>query len=137
MIVDKNETVMRAKRLRRSPTLPEGLLWQQFRKRLGGYKFRRQHPLGPYILDFYCAAARLAIEVDGESHIMGDNPARDVRSDRWLGEQGVRVVRFSAAEVLNDLDAAIQEIVWLVRSQLPLHQAPPGSPPRDFIAGRN
>ena len=137
MIVDKNETVIRAKRLRRSPTLPEGLLWQQLRKRPDGHKFRRQHPLGPYILDFYCAAARLAIEVDGEAHIMGDNPAHDVRRDRWLARQGVRVVRFSAVEVVNDLGAAVQEIIRQVRNQLPLHQASPGPPPQDRVLGRN
>ena len=52
-----NDTIVRARELRRSMTLPEGLLWIELRKRPGGHKFRRQHPLGPYILDFYCASA--------------------------------------------------------------------------------
>jgi very-short-patch-repair endonuclease len=83
--VDKNAVVMKARELRRSPTLPEGLLWQQLRTRPGDLKFRRQHPIGFYVVDFYCPAARLIVEVDGESHGMGNRPARDARRDRWLG----------------------------------------------------
>jgi very-short-patch-repair endonuclease len=64
---EKNETVLRARALRRSMTLPEGMLWQVLRKRPEGYKFRNQHPIGRCVVDFYCAATRLVIEVDGEA----------------------------------------------------------------------
>lgn len=108
--VDRNAVVLQARTLRRSPTLPEGLLWQALRTRPQGLKFRRQHPLGPYVADFYCAAARLVVEVDGESHAMGDRPAHDARRDSWLRGQGLRVIRFNAADVMNDLESVLTEI---------------------------
>jgi very-short-patch-repair endonuclease len=74
------------------------LLWKALRARPDGLKFRRQHPLGVYVVDFYCAAARLVAEVDGESHGRGGNPGRDERRDRWLERQGLRVLRFTASE---------------------------------------
>jgi very-short-patch-repair endonuclease len=96
---------MRARALRRTTTLPEGLLWQFLRTRPGGFKFRHQHPVGPdFVLDFYCAAKRLAIEVDGDAHNMGDNPNRDARRDAYLRERGMQVVRFNAGDVMNNLD---------------------------------
>jgi very-short-patch-repair endonuclease len=88
---DKNETVLRARALRRNLTLPEALLWQVLRRRPNGFKFRLQHPIGRCIVDFYCAAAKLVIEVDGQSHSMGDNPQRDLRQDAWLRSAGLRV----------------------------------------------
>jgi very-short-patch-repair endonuclease len=107
----RNTAVLRARTLRRSPTLPEGLLWQALRTRPKGLKFRRQHPLGSYVADFYCASARLIIEVDGESHRMGNRPARDVRRDAWLCDEGFRVVRFAASDVMNDLESVLTAIL--------------------------
>jgi len=92
-------------------TPPEVLLWQELRKRPGGLKFRRQHPAGRYVLDFFCARRRLAIEVDGEAHACGDRPERDVERDRWLEGQGVHVLRVPASEVLRDLDAVVRHIL--------------------------
>jgi very-short-patch-repair endonuclease len=101
----------RAKSLRRRLSLPEVVLWQALRGgKLSGLHFRKQHPLGPYILDFYCHAVRLAVEIDGEGHSMGDNPRHDAQRDRWLAEQGVRTLRISAALVLNDVDNATRTI---------------------------
>jgi very-short-patch-repair endonuclease len=82
-----------AAKLRRALALPEGLLWRELRKRPDGLKFRRQHPAGRYVLDFFCAGAKLAVEVDGEMHSRGDRPARDAERDAWLRTQGVRVLR--------------------------------------------
>ena len=106
-----NETVVMARELRRAMTLPEGLLWQILRKRPGGFKFRRQHPVGPFVVDFYCAARQLAIEVDGESHNMGDRPARDARRDGYLRAQGLRIIRFDAADVFHNMDAVVKAIL--------------------------
>ena len=64
MITGTRNTVKLAKKLRSEMTLPEGKLWIELRKRPGGYKFRRQHPAGHFVLDFYCAAVRLAVEVE-------------------------------------------------------------------------
>jgi very-short-patch-repair endonuclease len=104
------QTIQRAKRLRRELSLPEALLWQELRKRPAGLKFRRQHPAGPYVLDFYCDALRLAIEVDGEAHARGDRPARDNARDAWLALRGVRTLRVPAREVLEDLGAVLRYI---------------------------
>jgi very-short-patch-repair endonuclease len=67
-------------------SLPKGLLWQVLRKRLSGFKFSRQHPIGPYVLDLYCAAAKVVIEVDGESRRMGRRPQHDQTLNGWLTE---------------------------------------------------
>ena len=114
-VIDRNAVVMRARELRRSPTLPEGLLWQALRKRPQGLKFRRQHPLGPYVVDFYCPAVRMVVEVDGESHNLGDRPSQDARRDGWLREQGLRVIRFNAGDVMKDLESALTAILLEAR----------------------
>src|SRR5437868_6583872 len=113
---EKNQTVLRARALRRNMTLPEGMLWQVLRQRPEGLKFRYQHPVGRCIVDFYCAAARLAIEIDGESHSMGDHPERDAKRDQWLRGQGLRVIRFSATDVMRDLGSVITVITVACRS---------------------
>jgi very-short-patch-repair endonuclease len=112
---EKNETVLRARALRRNLTLPEGMLWQVLRQRPDGLKFRCQHPIGRCIVDFYCAATRLVIEVDGESHSMGDRPERDIRRDQWLREQDLRVIRFNAADVIHDLQSVVTAILSACR----------------------
>jgi very-short-patch-repair endonuclease len=90
-------TQKRAKGLRRALTQPERTLWGVLRRNQLGLHFRRQHAVGPYILDFYCAAAGLCVEVDGPSH--AESTARDARRTQWLNEQGIRVVRFPADAV--------------------------------------
>jgi very-short-patch-repair endonuclease len=86
-------------------------LWQVLRTRPAGFKFRRQHPIDPYVADFYCAAKRLVIEVDGDVHNMGTNPARDERRDAWLRESGLRVVGFDAVDVLSNMDGVVGAIL--------------------------
>jgi very-short-patch-repair endonuclease len=73
--------------------------------------FRRQHPVGPYVLDFYCPAAQLCIEVDGWGHNMGDQPERDERRDAWLARQGIKTLRIPAVDVLRDVEAVADVIV--------------------------
>ena len=96
------ESLKQARRLRRDMSLPERLLWRELRGGPAGIKFRRQHPLGAFVIDFYCASKWIAIEIDGIAHGMGDRPARDASRDRWLAKQGVRVLRVTASDVLND-----------------------------------
>ena len=91
-------------------SLPEVLLWQQLRKRINGIQFRRQHPAGPYVLDFYCATANLAVEVDGEAHNSRERAERDVARDEWLASQDVQVLRIPATEVLKNIDGVLQAI---------------------------
>ena len=98
-------------------SLPEVLLWQQLRKEPDGVRFRRQHPAGPYVLDFFCATANLALEVDGEAHNCGDRPRRDLARDKWLNERGVRVLRIPAVEVLKNLDGVLSSISLALRGE--------------------
>ncbi|WP_423068469.1 endonuclease domain-containing protein [Devosia sp. CN2-171] len=94
-------TFKRAKRLRREMSLPEVLLWQHLRGgQLAGLRFRRQHPIGPYILDFYCAQVGLCVEIDGYSHDSEAGLQHDERRTLWLGGQNIRVFRVTAADVL-------------------------------------
>lgn len=116
MLSGPERTKANARRLRKEMSLPEVLLWQALRKRPDGAKFRRQHPAGIYVLDFYCDEVRLAVEVDGEAHGRGDRPARDDARDAWLGTQGVTVMRVPAVDVLRDMDAVIRGIVARVRA---------------------
>lgn len=90
-------TQKRAKALRRSLTRPEQTLWVLLRRNQLGLHFRRQHALGPYILDFYCASAKLCVEVDGPVH--EERADKDARRDAWLAGQGVRTLRFSVEDV--------------------------------------
>jgi very-short-patch-repair endonuclease len=100
-----------ARRLRRNLSPPEARLWSRLRARAPGAPiFRRQHPIGPYVIDFYCATARLAVEVDGIGHDLGDRPQRDLRRDAWLSAQGVTVTRISASEVMRACDDVVDAI---------------------------
>ncbi len=74
-------------------------------------KFRKQHPFGDFVLDFYYAAKRVAVEVDGMVHEKGDRPAKDSRRDAWLDEQGVHVLRVPAIEVLRDPTGTAETIL--------------------------
>ncbi len=96
-------TFKRARNLRREMSLPEVVLWDHLRKgRLAALRFRRQHPIGSYILDFYCPSTRLAVEIDGEGHGHPDQESHDQARDRWLVSRGLKVLRFTAASVLDD-----------------------------------
>ena len=93
-------------------SLPEVLLWQAVRRKaVADLRFRRQAPMGRFILDFYCEEARLAVEIDGYGHNMGDQPQRDRRRDEWLGQHGIRVLRLPAELVLEDMDSALGTII--------------------------
>ena len=78
-------------------TAPERLLWALLRRNQLGLHFRRQHPMGPYVLDFYCPALKLCVELDGPVH--DDTAERDMRRTAWLTKEGVRVLRFTTGEV--------------------------------------
>ena len=97
----------KARVLRRSMSLPEVLLWRELRKKPNGLHYRRQHPAGPYVLDFFCATANVAVEVDGQTHGFGDRPLRDEARDAWLESQGIRVMRIPAHEVLKNLEGVL------------------------------
>ena len=114
-----------ARKLRRELSLPEVKLWQALRLRPAGFKFRRQHAAGNYVIDFFCTGAKLAVEVDGAFHGYRERGAFDARRDAWLGSQGLRVFRIPAAEVLNDTPRVVEAIaaICIERARMPLHHA--------------
>jgi len=100
----------RTRELRKSSTPAEQKLWQALRNRnLDDYKFRRQHPIGPYIADFFCAEVGLVVEVDGSGHL--DQIAYDQDRTAWLEGQGYHVIRFWNDDVLDHIDDVTQEIL--------------------------
>ena len=124
--------VKRARKLRKEMSLPEVLLWRELQKRPGGYKFRKQFPQVDFAIDFACLSARLAIEVDGEAHDWGDQPAFDLKRDEQLREAGFTMLRIPAREVLSNMDGVIAGIVARCGEVGPLHHPPAagGPPPR-------
>ena len=102
-----------AKRLRNEMTPPEIGLWLALRNNDAGLRFRKQHAAGNYVLDFYCAPARLAVEVDGEASSRGDQPDRDAVRHRWLATHDVRVLRYPASDVLSNLESVVLEIMMI------------------------
>jgi len=112
----------RARLLRRRMTPPERRLWNILKSRPEGFKFRRQHPLGLYTLDFFCHEAALAVEIDGFAHELGSNPQRDEARDLAVAKKGVRTVRFRATEVRDNLEGVLTSIVELCLQRSPLHR---------------
>jgi len=103
------QTKARVKQLRANPTEPERILWNALRGRnLGGLKFRRQHPIEPYIVDFYCAEASLVVELDGQSH--DDRKAYDAQRTTALGQCGLTVMRIANDDVLHNLSGVAEAI---------------------------
>jgi very-short-patch-repair endonuclease len=129
MLHGPKSTQRLASDLRGAMSLPEIVLWRVLRTRPGGLRFRRQHPAGRYVLDFFCASRRLAIEVDGEAHGRGNRPERDQARDAWLAAQGVNVLRVRAVDVLADVESVVLHIMDIARVELPLHQPSAGPPP--------
>lgn len=113
-----------ARALRSQLTDCERLLWRRLRNRgLAGFKFRRQHPWPPYVLDFYCAELRLVIELDGGQHHDAAGLARDQLRTAHLERQGLEVLRFSNLEVLQKLEGVLTELLRWIEGRAP-HPSP-------------
>ena len=104
-------TVYQARQLRKRLSPSEIRLWRVLRLRPGGLQFRKQHPFGPFVFDFYCKSAAVAIEVDGLAHDFGDNPARDARRDQWARKEGIETIRVAAGDVRTNLEGVVTHIV--------------------------
>jgi very-short-patch-repair endonuclease len=101
----------RARRLRENMTDAERRLWQALRRgQLNGVQFRRQHPLGPYTLDFYCSSLRLAVEVDGGQHAELRKQADDQRT-HWLADKDIAIVRYWNNDVLSNLQGVLEDLL--------------------------
>jgi very-short-patch-repair endonuclease len=144
VITGPTDTLKRARNLRSEMSLPETVLWRELRKRPAGFKYRRQHPAGSYILDFYCAAAKLAIEVDGHSHDGHVAAKADAARGHFLWSQGVATLRVPVSAVLGNLEGVVLRIVEVCMDRVgnlaerrgqetlrvPLHHPSDGPPPR-------
>jgi very-short-patch-repair endonuclease len=105
-----NQTRQRAIQRRRNATSPEQLLWSILcRRQLGGLKFRRQHPIEPYIVDYYCAAAKLVVELDGESH--EGRQSYDHQREEHLSTLGLKIFRVTNDDVIHNLEGVAEAIL--------------------------
>jgi very-short-patch-repair endonuclease len=124
-----------ARRLRGEMTQPDQLIWGLVRNRqLDGFKFRRQHSVGPYVADFYCDEAKLAIELDGGQHNTNENRQRDSRRTRFFSDKGIRVIRFWNNEVLEETEAVLEGIWWAAINGAAANRERP-SPPASLPEG--
>jgi len=110
----------KAKNNRSELTQAEQILWEAIRlKKLDGIKFRSQHAIGAYIVDFYCHAAKLAIEVDGEYHLGSNQLEYDVERTKLIEASGVKILRFSNNQIINCLAEVLEEIkIWIQHHHL-------------------
>jgi len=102
--------------LRRGQTTPEELFWQKVRQKQSGVKFRRQHGIGDYIVDFYCAECTLIIEIDGDSHFTQDAREYDKERDAFLESRGFRVVRFTNRQIMEELESVLAKVNKICKS---------------------
>ena len=110
-LINRGKQTTTRKYLRNNATKAEKLLWSKLkRSQILDYKFRRQQDVGSYILDFYCAKARLAIEIDGETHIKPDEIEYDKNRQREIEELGIHFLRFTNRDVFDNLDGVLQTI---------------------------
>jgi very-short-patch-repair endonuclease len=108
-------TLSRARALRRRLTDAETILWSRLRKSAQGMRFRRQHPIAPYIADFACVRARLVVEVDGGTHGSEEEREYDARRDAFIRARGWRVVRVLNVDIYGNLESAMEMICEMAR----------------------
>jgi very-short-patch-repair endonuclease len=105
-------TRQNCRQLRRNATGAEKRLWSILRNsQFGGFKFRRQHPCGPYILDFFCLSKKLAVEVDGDSHFVDEGLRRDAVRTAYLRGAGIDVIRFTNSDVFQR-SQIVKQVLW-------------------------
>jgi very-short-patch-repair endonuclease len=112
---------LRARELRRAMTPAEKKLWQHIRYNQLGVQFRRQHAISGYVVDFFCAKAKLVVEVDGDTHADPKQAEYDAERTQWLNAQKhYRVIRFWNSEVLNNIEGVLAEIAESVDPNHPI-----------------
>ena len=120
----RQRTLNHAKRMRRSPSMSERLLWKLLRGRqLEGFKFRRQVPIGRYVVDFVCLRHRLIVEADGPFH----DEIRDAERDAWLRAEGFQILRFPNSEIVTRPENILMAIAAAVPGVLPAEALRPMS----------
>ena len=116
--------LLRSRELRHPQTPAEATLWQHLRNRNLIYKFRRQHPIDRFIIDFYCAQTKLCIEIDGSQHLESEQVEYDKARTEFLEELGYKVIRFTNDDVRYNIHAVVDEIVRVIESRISPHPTP-------------
>lgn len=108
-----SDAISRARKLRRNMTEGERKLWSELKefRHLYGVHVRKQAPIGPYVADFAIHSKKLIVEVDGEHHFLPEQVSRDAKRDRWLANQGYRVLRLTTADLSNSFDGCVEDIL--------------------------
>ena len=123
-------SVSKARQLRKKSTEAEKLFWSRLRnRRIEGLKFRRQHPIGTRVVDFFCAEAQLAIELNGSGHSYYLNRAADLDRELELHEKGVRLRRFWNIDIFDNLDGVIDAIIYAIDPEESRWQTTPSLDP--------
>lgn len=122
--------IERARRLRKSPTRTEAILWEHLRRLEA--RFRRQAPIGPYVVDFACLPKRLVVEVDGGVHDLTHVALRDLKRDEWLTSEGYRVLRIPTKRVETDIDGVVADIARAIGVYVPPRAACASTPSQPF-----
>lgn len=104
------------KKLRNNMPAPEVLLWSKLKGSKTGFKFRRQHGIGIYIIDFYCPIKKLAVEVDGDSHFTNEAENNDFKRDQYLESLGIKVLRYNNKEVIRNIDGVMNKILSILNN---------------------
>lgn len=118
----------RARELRQPQTPAEATLWRHLRNRNMKYKFRRQHPIYRFIIDFYCAEAKLLIEIDGDSHLVKEQIEYDKARTEYLEALGYKVIRFTNNDVRYTISAVVDKIINTVEKRIEELDIPHPSP---------
>lgn len=114
----------RARGFRQNSTHAERRAWELLRDRAAGVKFRRQHPIGSWVVDFYCPEGRLAVELEGSVHSQPSQARRDVRKEQFLRQHGIHVLHIPNGWVLEDPEGFIKKVLASLPSPVPLRETP-------------
>ena len=128
MTLHYNKTIEKPKRksLRHNMTQPEVILWSKLKgNNIGGHKFRRQYSVDQFVLDFYCPQLKIAIEVDGESHVSNDAMEYDHSREEHIKQFGIMFLRFTNNDVRNNLSGVLNKILETVREREKSLLSPP------------
>ncbi|HKW30547.1 MAG TPA: DUF559 domain-containing protein [Verrucomicrobiae bacterium] len=137
MLKQKPRITRIARNLRRRESWGERLMWAWLRdRRFAAYKFRRQHPIGPHILDFFCNGAKLDVEVDGFQHGSPENQVNDAVRDAFLENQGIKVLRFWSSHLRRD-NQAIRDKIWQTLQERAPQPVPGYCVPGNAASNRN
>ena len=120
MINTKPEIKERRKELRNNMTAEEKIIWKYIKNNQLGVKFRRQHSIDYYIADFYCSELKIVIEIDGSQHYSEDGIEYDMEREEFMKSIGIRTIRFSNYDVLNNIEGVVEKIKEEIKTKSPL-----------------